>query len=112
KQISEHAGNDATLSTGWVVLAVGLFLALVGALSLRHWWRTRRERPTPVLTFMALARQLGLSLSDQWLLIRLSMRQKLPTPITLVLSPGTLRHHARAAAARLGHRRSAKLMRR
>jgi len=113
QQIRENFGGSGdAISSGWLVMFVGVILFLVGGLSLWHWWRTRGQRPAPLLAFLTLAGRLGLNPAEQWLLIRIARRLKLPTPITLLVSPRTLRHHARDCAAQLSRRRSAKLMRR
>lgn len=112
QSIQDHFGGGAVVSPGWIVMFAGVVMVVVSALALRHWWRTRHERPSPTLSFLTLASKLGLSAAEQWLLIRIAGKLKLPTPITLLISPRTLQHHAETYAAQLPRRRSAKLIRR
>ena len=56
--------------------------------------RRRHQESSPLTTFRELAHVLNLPYLDQWLLIRIARQQKLPTPLTLLLSPNTLTHHA------------------
>lgn len=81
-----------------------ILLAVVLALMTVMWGVERRRRrggrpaTRPIAVFRALARELGLTWTDQWLLIRIAHHQKLPTPMTLLLAAGTLDHHARQYA--------------
>ena len=87
----------------WVLLP-GLVLlgALIGALWFRHWRSTLDQRPCPLLVFHQVAQDLGLSLSDEWVLYRLAARQALRGPLTLLVSQAALEHHAGAQAESLG----------
>ncbi|MCC7147025.1 MAG: hypothetical protein IT443_11320 [Phycisphaeraceae bacterium] len=78
----------------WVILgigAIGLILLLVQLVRL---FRIRHLHPLPIWTFIRLATSWGIRFADQWLLIRLATRERLPSPLTLVISPTTFRHHA------------------
>ncbi len=112
KAMRENWGSGMAISSAWVLVGAGLVLMVVAVLSFRHWWRTRHERPTPLLTFLSLAEKLGLTRGEQWLLIRVASRQKLSSPIALLLSAGTLQAHGRAYASRYSSSRSNKLVQR
>lgn len=105
-------GSDGTdyLPTGTVVIATLAVIAVVVAVYL---WRARAKRQTrvtPVQTFHRIADELGLALKQQWLLVRISRQQSLPSPVTLLLSPHTLRYHAEAYTALLTERRREKVL--
>jgi len=51
---------------------------------------------SPLRLFDELAAELAIAPADRRLLVRISRTRKLPTPLTLLLSPRTLRHHAAA----------------
>lgn len=83
------------LPTGWLLVALGLLLSVLGAMAT---WRWARRRQMVVhhgwWTFSRLAAEVGLGWRDRWLLWRISRQQQLPNPLTLLFSPATLRHHA------------------
>lgn len=111
-EISRHFGSGGGFSFEWLLIAVGLVLFAIGVVSLRTWWKTRHLRSSPLLVFNRVAAACGLSLGDRVLLWRIARQQALPTPLTLLLSPTTLRHHARAYADARGFAGRAALMQR
>ena len=58
--------------------------------------RFQAEAGPPVMLLSLRAGGVGLNLTaaDLWLLYRIARQQRLPTPLTLLMSPATLRHHA------------------
>ena len=107
--IQQHwSSNSAQLiPTRWmlglVVLAVGVLLVWLVVERVRR----RYPRVTPLMIFYDLGDELGLSLGDRWLLFRVAHSQRLETPLTLVLSPGTLEHYGeRYAQTRWASRRA------
>jgi len=86
-------------------------LAVISVLLAGLWlWERRRQRTLrarPISTFHQVAREMGLSIPDQWLLSRIAHAAKLPTPLTLLLSPATLLHHANPYVRTLPRRRVA-----
>lgn len=105
KSISNNFTSDGLISTHWLFLAAGVVFVFLSTVSLAHWWKHRHEHSHPWLIFMATARKVGLGLRDQWALYWISHQQKLGSPITLMLSPGTFDHHVKAYLdARLGWR--------
>ncbi len=106
RQIAEHWDGQAVLPLPWVLIGMGLLLLLLSGLSLAHWWRRRDSRPAPWRVFCRVSHELGLEWSQRWLLWRIARRQGLPTPLALLISPGTLTHHAEAYAAACGARRA------
>ena len=95
-RIWRSAAKLPYLSTGQVVLGLGGLVVVVATLL---WWierrRSRTQRAHPLALFQRLATEMGLGLSDRWLLIRIARQQGLSSPLTLLLSPATLEHHAR-----------------
>ena len=97
-EISEAFRERDGLPVRWVLVAIGVMLVGVAAISLgRVLWRYARGevtlRPLPAVRFVRWAERCGLSRSQQWLLWRIARQQGLPTPLTLLLSPRTLRVH-------------------
>jgi len=89
-------------------LLLVFFLALVGAMLWLAWRNRTLHAPadaTPLRLFNDLARELHLSLMQRWLLIRIARAQNLPSAITLLVSPHTLRHHAAAYSKSLSNRK-------
>lgn len=103
--VARHADSDILFSPWWLAVAGGALLAVIGLLSLRAVRDPRQARPAPMLVFRRVAEAVGLDLGEQWLLVRIAKARKLPTPLTLLLSEGTLVHHAVAWADTLGPRR-------
>lgn len=100
-EISKSVRGGAPMSTAWLlVVGAVLLVVLLLAWSLRS-RRERKTESTPARTFHRIAADLGVSLSDQWLLVRIARRRQLVSPLALLVSTGTLRHHARAYAAEL-----------
>ncbi len=99
REASKHWGSDAVTPVHWIVIAAGILLTFLGLLLVVRWWHRRHLRSHPWGVFHHVAGAVGLSWSDRWLLMRIARQQKLPTPLTLVLSGRTLRMHGRAFAA-------------
>ena len=91
KSITEGVGYDMP----WELLLAGLgaTLLVVVIVSLRRWWQSRHDDPSPMVLFTAIARKAGLGWRDRLLLWRISRAFGLPTPIALMLSRGALRHY-------------------
>ena len=96
---------DQAFPTYGVVLALSGLLVILLALWGYKRARERRMAAGPTLIFHRIANTVGLTLKDQWLLLRISRQQLLPTPITLMLSGSTLEHHARDFIDHLPSRR-------
>jgi hypothetical protein len=105
QQISMHFSSGSGLSMWWIAIATGLLLTLIAVLSMRTIRDRAEAKSAPMLVFRRVAEHVGLGASDQWLLIRIARQQELPTPLALLLSPGTLTHHAAAYAAQQGDRK-------
>ena len=73
-------------------------LAILAGLWLWQWSRRRALRSGPMVTFHQVATQLGVSVADEWLLLRIAQHQGLTSPLTLMLSPATLDHYTRRYA--------------
>ncbi|MEM9883679.1 MAG: hypothetical protein AAF800_12265 [Planctomycetota bacterium] len=73
----------------------GTLLTLLSVISLLGWLRQQRVRPHRLVVFNRVGRDLGLTLTDRWLLWRIARDAGLPTPLALLLTPGTLGRHAR-----------------
>ncbi|MCC7409119.1 MAG: hypothetical protein IT442_13715 [Phycisphaeraceae bacterium] len=94
-------GGEPLLDGRWaVVLLLAAFLLALGL----HWVGERGRRvtlPRPGWTFVRVSIRLGISPWDQWLLSRIAQAERLPTPLTLLVSSSTLRHHGRRYLKRL-----------
>ena len=112
RDVSEHWGSDVTTPLPWIIVAGGLLLIALGVVLLVRWWRQRHLRSRPWAVFHAVASTAGLTLLDRWLLMRIAHQQRLPTPLTLLLSGRTLRLHARAYVEHLPPFRRAPVMQR
>ena len=79
----------------WELLLVGIGVTLTAIVivSLRRRWQGRHQDPGPMVLYSAIARKAGLGWRDRVLLWRISKTFDLPTPITLLLARGTLRHY-------------------
>ena len=98
----QHIGDTFPVTAALLVFA-GLLLLLAAAWGWqRH--KQRHLRSEPMLTFHQVAASMGLSLKQQWLLVRIARSEALPTPLTLMLSSATLTHHARNFAESTGTR--------
>ena len=80
------------------LIIIGGLITLLSLISLISWLRKQRIDAPAVLVFRRVAREAGLTRTDRQLLSRISRGQGLPTPLALMLSPGTLGHHARRHA--------------
>lgn len=88
-------GGEPLLDGRWaLVLLVGAFVLALGL----HWLGERGSRvtlPRPGWTFLRVAVRLRIGPWDQWLLSKIAEAERLPTPLTLLVSASTLRHHGR-----------------
>ena len=91
KSITEGVGYDMPWEL--LIAGIGATLLVIVIVSLRRWWASRHEDPSPMVLFTAIARKAGLGWRDRLLLWRVSRAFNLPTPITLMLSRGALRHY-------------------
>lgn len=94
--VSQHINDGIQHDMPWELLlaGIGAMMMMVVVISLRRWWLGRHADPTPMVLFSAIARKAGLGWHDRYLLWRISRTFDLPTPITLMLSKGTLRHYS------------------
>ncbi len=105
--------SSGDLASPWSLLvATAIVAAIIGALWLFGWLRKRHPHLTPLRIYLSVAGALGLTLTDQWLLLRIARRQRLPSPITLLLSSGTLQFHASKFADHLSLARRRRVLRR
>jgi len=95
-EISNNLSSKDLISTHWLFIAAGIVFVLLSAISIAQWWKHRHDHSHPWLIFMATARFAGLGLRDQWVLFWIAHQQKLGSPLTLMLSPGTFDHHVKA----------------
>jgi len=94
--VSDQFNQGIQHDLPWELLLVGIgaVLMTIVAVSLRRWWRSRHSDPSPMVLFSAIARKAGLGWRDRYLLWRIARIFDLPSPITLMLSKGTLRHYS------------------
>lgn len=96
KEVSKHINDGVQHDIPWELLLVGLGATLIGIVivSIRRWWLRRQDDPSPMVLYSAIARKAGLGWSDRFMLWRIARASELPTPITLLLARGALRHYA------------------
>lgn len=112
-EVSKARNDGASYDLPWELLLIGIGATLlaIGVVSIRRWWLSRHTDPGPMVLFSAIARKAGLGWRDRYLLWRIAKTYNLPTPITLMLSRGTLRHYVdlylshRAAGSRRADQR-------
>lgn len=110
--IRDYWGSDVTTPMPWMLVAIGGLLTLLAVMLIVRHWRERHRRSQPWAVFQQVAAAAELSIADQWLLVRISRQQHLPTPLTLLLSARTLRVHAREFAQSHAPWRRAAIMQR
>lgn len=89
-----------------VMVIFGLLLVLLSGISLVGWLRQQRLRPHKLVVFNRVAREAGLNWGDRRLLWQIGRGVGLPTPLTLMLCPGTLGRCAREYAHDHSRRRA------
>lgn len=94
--VSEQFNQGIQHDLPWELLLAGIGATLVTIVivSLRRWWQSRHEDPSPIVLFSAIARRAGLGWRDRYLLWRMARAFDLPTPIALMLARGALRHYS------------------
>jgi len=103
--------HDNRQGPGLLFAVLALFTLSLLAMWLFRRYQERHLRSRPMQTFNHLAAELGMTLADQWLLVRIARAENLPSPLTLLLSHATLHHHAHSYAQRLSPRRRARIRR-
>lgn len=102
----EAIKNGSNLHVEDIMVIFGVILVLLSGLSLLGWVRQQRLRPHKLVVFNRVAREAGLNWTDRKLLWQIGKRVGLPTPLALMLCPGTLGHCARHYAHQRGKRRA------
>jgi hypothetical protein len=98
-----------------VWLLIGFALTLAALMTVLYIRKRRELEPSdaaPAALFHDLALSLGISLRDRRMLARISRQQSLPSPLALLLSPRTMRHHASAYCTGLTRRRRSSVLHR
>jgi len=95
-EIQRHLSSDGLIPSHWILIAAGAIIVLLTGLSIARWWKHRDEHSHPLLVFSTTAGFAGLSYPEQWALLLLAHQQGLASPLTLMLSPDTFDHHAKA----------------
>lgn len=89
----EHWFDELMSVESILIVLLVLGLAIAG-LWLWQAWRRRHLGSAPLLSFHRIAVQAGLSLADQWVLVRIARNRRLHSPLTLMLCNSTLTDHA------------------
>lgn len=100
--------RDSFLHDRWGY--TGLFFFLIAFLTgllvlvLYRRYQERAHRSKPMLTYHSIAERVGIEWRDEVLLARIARARDLPSPLTLMVSRGTLLHHTEQYAATLSAR--------
>ncbi|QQE10508.1 hypothetical protein JD969_13470 [Planctomycetota bacterium] len=89
---NKEVGN--MIPTEWIMIAGGIVLFAFGMIGFVQWWKGRHERSQPMTVFYRVGKQAGLKKREMWLLRKIAKYTGLPTPLTLMMSSGTLIVHA------------------
>jgi len=95
ESIQENLSSDGLIPTHWLLIAAGMVLLLLSALSIANWWKHRGENAHPLLVFSNTAQIVGLSYRQRWALLKVARNQSLASPLTLMLCATTFDHHVR-----------------
>ena len=96
--VGRAAAEGGRMHASDAMVVLGLLLTLVSGVSIAAWLSRQRLQPHRLVVFDRLAREAGLTLRQRWLLVRIGRFCELPTPLTLMLCPGTLGRCARRYA--------------
>jgi len=92
-----HWPTHAMSWLGWLLLALAIVMAVRLAIM---YLRYEQHRTRPIRIFLYVAQTMGVSLMDQYHLWSLARAEGLASPLTLLVSRGTLEHHALGYARR------------
>ncbi len=106
-EVGRNAMDGSHLDPNWVLPIAGAFAVVFSLLSLVKLVQTHRRQPHSLWVFLCLCRQVGLNWADRLLLYRIARATSLPSPIALMLSPGTLRKHTAAFSQSMGRTQAA-----
>ena len=109
QNLVDHWSSHRLLSLRFILVFLMMLLVLLCGLRIWHLYRNRHARQQPIASFVSVARLLGLDWPQQWILIRIARHQGLPSPLTLLLSAATLRHHAQRYVKSIVRYRRAKV---
>lgn len=98
----KHWHSDDLVDTNLLLVAACILFGILLIMYSMRTFKQRKHSAHPLTTFNVIAAELKLSMSEKWLLVRIARQQDLPTPLALLLSPATLRHHALRFASDLG----------
>lgn len=90
----------------WLLAAVG---AVLLATALKAIWRRRRQASAPGRLFASVAAHIGLTRDDRRLLEAVARSAGLSSPISLLLSAGTLNHHSQRYLSQISPSQEAKV---
>ena len=110
-EIRDSFLNDRWGHTGLVFFLIAFLIGLL-VLVLYRRYQGRAHRSKPMLTYHSIAEQVGIEWRDEVLLARIARARGLPSPLTLMVSRGTLLHHTEQYAATLSPRAASRTKRR
>lgn len=90
--------NGSGMHVEYALIAIGLLLTVMSTVSLAIWIKRQKVRPHRLVVFNRIARRMGLTWRDRLVLWRVGRRTGLPTPLAMMLCPGTMGTHARSYA--------------
>jgi hypothetical protein len=112
RQVLQSISDQVSFRGGDYLPLLLVFTAGLAAFLLYLGWRQRDRSDGASRMFRQVAADLSLRRRDRRLLTQIARQQALPTPMTLLLSPLTLRRHGQRYADQFPRRRQARLLHR
>jgi len=106
----EHWHSDRLLAPALISGGVGCLLLSLACLKSWKLHRSRHEREHPMAVFWRMAGFAGLGWVHRILLVRIARHQRLPSPVTLLVSCHTLHHFADRYVQTIAPRRRSRVM--
>jgi len=94
REVQNHFSGETMIPIEWILLAMGIVLIAISGFGISRWWQARHLRPSPLLAYYQVGTNLGLTMQHLWICYRIARSARLPTPLTLLMSPNTLHQYA------------------
>jgi len=93
KSISDHWGGEALFPTEMFLVILGIVLVIIAIVSLWNWRKKAKVLQRRSVLFRDIVAEAELVFWQRWILIYLARREKLDSPLTLLVCPQTFEHH-------------------